>query len=318
MTTPAATRYSEAEYTFTTPQDWSKYGVTTLVIWFRGDATTSRPQSMPRSTARKSSINNGAASTALPVWKQWNITLSSVAGLNLKSIKTLAIGVGDGNSGGTGTIFIDDIRLYATAPQVAAPADPGTNGLSLLYAMEGNVQDGSGKKQDGTTSGDPVYVQGMAGYGKAMQFDGLNDYVTLPIGSLLSTLTNSTFTVWVNFSDAGGAWQRVFDFGTDDTNYMFLTPSTGQAPRFAIRTATVGEQIADSSSAAWDRLASPGGRDRRREHDPAAVPGWLAGRHRRHYPAAKGPGHHDAELARPLAVHSRPVLQRLDRRFPHL
>jgi len=202
--------------------------------------------------------NGGAPSTALPVWKQWNITLSSVAGVNLKSVKTLAIGLGNGSGGATGTIYIDDIRLYATAPQVATAADPGTSGLVLLYAMEGNVKDTSGKGNDATTSGDPGYLSSMAGMGKALQFDGTNDHVILPIGSLLSTLTSSTFTTWVNFSDTGGAWQRIFDFGMDNITYMFLTPSTGLGPRFAIQTATVGEQIVDSRFAlgtGWHHLA---------------------------------------------------------------
>ena len=256
----SGTRYSEAERTFDVPQDWSKHGVTTLVIWFRGDVNNVPAPVYAKINGAKVVFNNGAASTALPVWKQWNITLSSVAGLNLKSVKTLAIGAGDGSSGGTGTIFVDDIRLYATAPQLpATPADPGTNGLALLYAMEGNTADTSGKKLDGTTSGDPLYVQGMSGMGKAMQFDGLNDYVNVPIAPLLSTLTNSTFTVWVNFSAAAGAWQRVFDFGTGDTNYMFLAPGNGgMNPQFSIRTAAVGEQTVAGSNelgSGWHHLA---------------------------------------------------------------
>ena len=68
-------------------------------------------------------FNGGAAATAFPLWKQWNIDLASV-GVNLKSVKTLTIGVGDGKSGGSGTLFIDDILLYATAPQ----AVPGRSG----------------------------------------------------------------------------------------------------------------------------------------------------------------------------------------------
>ncbi len=250
---------SEAERTFGTPQDWSKHGITTLVIWFRGDPNNVAAPLYAKINGTKVLYNGGAASTAFPLWKQWNITLSSVAGLNLTSIKTLTIGVGNGPAGATGTIFIDDIALYATAPQVATATDPGTNGLVLLYAMEGNVQDTSGKGNHGTTSGDPGYLPSMAGMGKALQFDGLNDHVNVPVGTLLSTLTNATFTAWVNFSGAGGSWQRVFDFGTGDTNYMFLTPNTGAgAARFAIRTAAVGEQRATNPSAlgtGWHHLA---------------------------------------------------------------
>jgi regulation of enolase protein 1 (concanavalin A-like superfamily) len=253
------TRTSETQRTFDPPQDWSKHAVTTLVIWFRGDANNVAAPLYAKINGTKVVYNGGAPSTAFPLWKQWNIDLASV-GTNLKSIKTLAIGVGNGSAGGTGTIYIDDILLYAAAPQVAGPAtDPGTGGLMLLYAMEGNVQDTSGKGNHGTTSGDPGYVPSLPGMGKALQLDGTNDYVDMPIGSLLSTLTNSTFTAWVNFSGIGDAWQRIFDFGTGDTNYMFLTANTGAgAARFAIRTATVGEQIVTAPSAlgtGWRHLA---------------------------------------------------------------
>lgn len=255
----SGTRYSEATRTFESPQDWSKYGVTTLVVWFRGDVNNVAAPVYAKINGTKVTFNNGATVTALPVWKQWNITLSSVAGLNLKSIKTLAIGVGDGSAGGTGTIYVDDIRLYAIAPPLpATPTDPGTNGLTLLYAFENNTSDTSGKKLDGIASGDPLYVQSVSGKGKALQFDGLNDYVDLPIASMLSTMTNATFALWVNVVGSG-AWQRAFDFGTGETNYMFLTPSTGRGPRFAItNVGGTDESIADSPMAlgtGWHHLA---------------------------------------------------------------
>jgi len=236
-------RFSEAERTFKVPQDWSKYGITTLVIWFRGDANNTPVPLYAKINGTKVLFNNGAPSTAFPLWKQWNIDLASL-GISLKSVKTLTLGVGDGAAGGTGTLFIDDILLYAAAPQVVVPADPGTNGLVLLYAMEGNVQDTSGKGNNGTVSGEPLYGLGPNGYGKALKFDGLNDYVNVPIGTLLSTLSNITVATWVNYSGTGGGWQRVWDFGTGTNNYMFLTPAQGTTGpmTFAIMSTTVAEK----------------------------------------------------------------------------
>jgi len=236
-------RFSETERTFQVPQDWTKYGVTTLVIWFRGDANNTPAPVYAKINGTKVLFNKGAPSTALPLWKQWNIDLAAL-GISLKSVKSLTMGVGDGTAGGAGTIFVDDIALYAVAPQPIAPADPTTNGLVLLYAMEGNVQDTSGKGNNGTVSGEPAYGTGPSGYGKALKFDGLNDYVNLPIGTLLSTLNNITVATWVNYSGTGGGWQRVWDFGTGATNYMFVTPAQGTTGpmTFAIRTATVAEK----------------------------------------------------------------------------
>ncbi len=254
-----APRISEAERTFQSPQDWTQFGVTTLVIWFRGDPNNTAAPLYAKINGTKVLFNNGAPSTAFGLWKQWNIDLASL-GTNLKSVKTLTIGVGDGAAGGTGTLFIDDILLYATAPQVVTPVDPTTSALVLLYAMEGNVQDTSGKGNNGTVSGAPVYGAGPKGYGQALTFDGLNDYVNVPIGTLLSTLSNITVASWINWSGTGGGWQRVWDFGTGTTNYMFLTPAQGTTGpmTFAIRTTAVAERRVPASSSlptGWHHVA---------------------------------------------------------------
>lgn len=53
-----------------------------------------------------------------------------------------------------------------------------------------------------------------------------SDYVSLPIGSLISQLTDCTIMTWVNWS-GDGEWLRIFDFGNSDAVNMFLTPRTG-------------------------------------------------------------------------------------------
>jgi hypothetical protein len=66
----------------------------------------------------------------------------------------------------------------------------------------------------------------------------------LPIGSVISTLTDCTIATWVNWSGLGNAWQRIFDFGSppasadeDPLVYMFLTGNaSGGSLRFAITT----------------------------------------------------------------------------------
>jgi hypothetical protein len=79
---------------------------------------------------------------------------------------------------------------------------------------------------------------GTSGQEGVLDFDAVDDYVSLPIGGLISTLTDSTFAVHVNFKGTGGNWQRVFDFGSNTGIYMFLTPKrTGASPtQFSITT----------------------------------------------------------------------------------
>jgi hypothetical protein len=256
-----APKVSEAVRTFDpakTVTDWTKYGVTTLVLQFRGDPNNSPAPIYVKINDTKVVYNNGAAATTEALWNQWNIDLASMAGVDLKSVKTLTIGVGDGTAGGTGTMIFDEIRLYATPPQIAVPADPGTNGLVARYTLDGNVQDSVGNLH-GTPINDPGYVTGKTGFAKALGFDGVNDYVDLPIAPLLSTLSSSTFAVWVNVYNAGDTWSRIFDFGTGMNVNMWLTPYAGRNTRFAITTGgSVAEDRVTASrgkSMGWHHVA---------------------------------------------------------------
>jgi len=235
-------------------------------------------------------------------WQEWNIDLHDFAdaGVNTGSIKKMYIGVGDEDApkaGGTGSLYVDDIRLYRprcipsflkppgdssdncvvdyfdleimagdwlVADQIIATADPGAANLVGHWKLDDGfgtaADDSSVNSNNGVIHGD---LQWVAGYdGGAVRFDGYNDYVELPIGSVINSLTNSTFAMWVDFSNAGGAWQRIFDFGSDTTAYMFLTPrmGTADAMRFAITVEGGGapEQMATATStlpSGWHHVA---------------------------------------------------------------
>ncbi len=237
----AAPNYSEAERSFDPPQDWTQHGITNLVLYFRGQVTSTPASLYVKINGTKVPFGNSAVTPA-PVWRQWAIPLAAT-GANLQSVKSLIIGI---EGGGKGLLFIDDIRLYAVAPQTVSPADPGTTGLVALYAMDGNVQDTSGKNYNGTIYGTTSYETGYAG--QALVLNGGNAYVDLPIGTLLSSLTDITVATHVYFGGGAGAWQRIFDFGSGTSSYMFLCPrqGTGGNMRFGIRSATVNEQIVNS------------------------------------------------------------------------
>jgi hypothetical protein len=59
-----------------------------------------------------------AADIAKVEWKQWNIDLASL-GIDLQNVTKLSIGI-DGN-GASGTLYIDNVRLYRSAPEPEAP-----------------------------------------------------------------------------------------------------------------------------------------------------------------------------------------------------
>jgi len=114
-----------------------------------------------------------------------------------------------------------------------------------LDETSGNIAaDSSDNANNGTLYGEPVWTAGKID--GAFKFDGVDDYVDLPIGSLIGSLTNCTFAAWVNWSTQGDTWQRVFDFGSGTEINMFLTPNRGgddtKAPRFVITTGGVNAE----------------------------------------------------------------------------
>jgi hypothetical protein len=116
--------------------------------------------------------------------------------------------------------------------------------------------DSSAHGWNGSLINGPLWTTGR--FGNAVGLDGSNDHVTLPTG-VVSGLTDFTISAWVRL-DTIGTWSRVFDFGSGTSNYLFFTAAgPGGAPRFAIRTPSVGEQVIDGSAplsaGAWTHLA---------------------------------------------------------------
>jgi hypothetical protein len=111
---------SEASMTLAL-RDWTMVSVETLSLWFRGDSDNaaeplyvaiSNTSGAPAVIAHDDAI---AAQT--DTWTQWIISLPTFAdqGINLTNVDKMAIGlgsIGGAAVGGSGTIYIDDLRLY--------------------------------------------------------------------------------------------------------------------------------------------------------------------------------------------------------------
>lgn len=87
--------------------------------------------------------------------------------------------------------------------------------------------------------------------GNALNFDGVDDFVGLPSNILTSTsFTIETWVKW-NGEQSTDIWQRVFDFGVSQSNYMYFTPSNGNTflPQFGFRTsASVSDVIVSNGT----------------------------------------------------------------------
>jgi hypothetical protein len=110
-------KYAEATLTLTYPKDWTERGVDTLAIWFKGDWINVSAPMYIALNGNAVKFHDGLEVTKIDVWTEWKIPLQIFAdqGVNLTNVDTITIGFGDKNniqSGGSGTMFIDDIRLY--------------------------------------------------------------------------------------------------------------------------------------------------------------------------------------------------------------
>lgn len=122
---PITVHYSEAERAWDTAQDWTAHGIKALSLWLYGD-----PNNDPNAAEQTyvAVQDNLGTTKVVPYggdpgdmteasWHEWNIDLKEFneAGVNMANIKKLYIGVGNRDHpepGGTGTLYIDDIRLY--------------------------------------------------------------------------------------------------------------------------------------------------------------------------------------------------------------
>jgi len=91
---------------------------------------------------------------------------------------------------------------------------------------EGNGQktrDISGKNNDGALVNDPKWVSGK--FGKALEFDGKDDYVEMSLPDVFNDISNNDFTIsfWVNVQDISGSgtvWTRIMEARYDNSNYV--------------------------------------------------------------------------------------------------
>jgi len=108
-------------------------------------------------------------------WKQWNVDLAA-SGVNLSNVSSLAIGFEKtGAAGGSGMVFIDEIRLYRSAPEVTVSseeiwieAEPAS-AIPNLWEVLSDRTDASGGKYLAVKAGNnsmnnPPAAEGIVSY----------------------------------------------------------------------------------------------------------------------------------------------------------
>jgi len=117
----AKLRYSEVEKTLDSRRDWTAEGVGVLSIWFQGVASNSADPLYVALNGNAVVTHDNPNASQIDTWTEWTIDLQAFAdqGVSLANVNTIAIGLGNKKNpvaGGSGTMYIDDIRLYRPTP----------------------------------------------------------------------------------------------------------------------------------------------------------------------------------------------------------
>lgn len=105
-------------------------------------------------------------------------------------------------------LFVLLMSIPASADLVAHWDFNGASGTAVTESVSG---------LDATIIGGAA----LNGSGK-VYLDGTDDYVSMPVGSVISSLNSFTITAKINFSGVGSAWQRVFSFNNSTSEFMNL------------------------------------------------------------------------------------------------
>jgi hypothetical protein len=113
----------------------------------------------------------------------------------------------------------------------ASASATGAHDLVAHLHFDGNTTDSSMNLNHGARYGSVTFPTGKVGSG-ALALNG-STFVQLP--TELANHEEITIATWV-YWNGGNAWQRIFDFGNDESSTMFLSPSSGSGQlRFAIK-----------------------------------------------------------------------------------
>ena len=160
------------------------------------------------------------------------------------------------NTASDGKTYYYKVRSEDNSLNRSVCSDPvsatvtGTNALVAEYNFEDSTKDNSINMYDCVFNSTPTYTAGKFG-AKALSLNGSSSFAQLPY--TVANHESITIAAWVYWRGAS-AWQRIFDFGNSDSEYMFLTPrATSSKMRFAIK--NNGEEMTLEGQTYLTRLA---------------------------------------------------------------
>ncbi|MDF1572470.1 MAG: RICIN domain-containing protein [Bacteroidales bacterium] len=115
---------------------------------------------------------------------------------------------------------VDHSLNHSGYSATATATATGEEDLIARLQFEANTLDTSVHLNHGAASGEITFVEGKFGSG-ALALNGTDDFLQLP--ATLVHHREITIAAWVRWN-GGAPWQRIFDFGNDQSSGMYLTP----------------------------------------------------------------------------------------------
>jgi hypothetical protein len=237
-------------------RNWTTGSPQTLVLWFHGNSANAATERMYVKIGGVKVVYPGAATNvARARWSQWNIDLAAL-GINLANVTQLAIGFErTGAAGGTGTVLIDEIRLYQSAPPIApasseeiwieaeaaapitAPMqvydDPTASAGKYISTDESVGDNNADPPADGIATYTFTVQGGIYKVSGRLRIPGASNSFWVRIqGATTPAETELHTSGWVRWNDmpdtGSWLWSDVFsndNVGTDDPTVLFTMPA---------------------------------------------------------------------------------------------
>jgi len=204
-------------------QDWSKYGIQALTLYFHGDPDNAAQRMYVKLNGSKIVYEGQVDVLTQALWQPWNIDLAA-SGVNLSHVTELSIGVERlGGTGGTGRAYFDDIRLYpAMATGGTFSIQPWTNDQDSGISAD-KTYTHTGKSSGEGVDGEPILAGNGVYFERDLDRSGTNWTLTGPATNVFDTSNP------VNVTGDGAALARGFFYGDQDNNHPVLT-LTGLEP----------------------------------------------------------------------------------------
>ncbi|MBN1516851.1 RICIN domain-containing protein [Candidatus Sumerlaeota bacterium] len=120
----------------------------------------------------------------------------------------------------------------------ATPA--GSTGLVAQYNFDGDTNDSTVNANHAAITSAAAFDAGRAGE-QAIVLDGSSNYLTLP--PTVAGFDELTVAAWI-YWNGGDSWQRIFDFGNGTSEYLFLSPKSGDGDlRLAVKNGGPEQQL---------------------------------------------------------------------------